>query len=142
MNYENGATYTLWNGLTNNEYGKYSLFIASYSTWGSNVFIGMNASASNIVLNSNTTSTTIKPTSAATIKTNITIYNGNALTNVLFKPVIYKGAYDSTKDFEPYVGGTASPNPSYPQNVNVVTGNQNILIKNNNINNRKFILGE
>lgn len=133
MNYESGTTYTLWNGLTDNEYNKYSLFIGSYSTWGSNVFIGMNASASSIVLNSNATSTTIKPTSTATIKTNITIYNGNTLTNVLFKPIIYKGAYDSTKDFEPYTGGTASPNPDYPQDVNNVSGDNVIEISNKNL---------
>lgn len=31
--------------------------------------------------------------------------------------------------FEPYVGGTASPNPDYPQNVNVVTGEQSVEIR-------------
>ena len=30
--------------------------------------------------------------------------------------------------YEPYVGGTASPNPSYPQNVNVVSGDNEINI--------------
>ena len=35
---------------------------------------------------------------------------------------------NSMTDFEPYVGGTASPNPDYPQNVNVVTGEQTITI--------------
>lgn len=30
--------------------------------------------------------------------------------------------------YEPYVGGTASPNPSYPQTVNVVTGTQTITV--------------
>ena len=32
-------------------------------------------------------------------------------------------------DYEPYVGGTASPNPDYPQNVNVVTGLQSIEVR-------------
>ena len=31
-------------------------------------------------------------------------------------------------DFEPYVGGTASPNPDYPQAVNTVTGTQTVSI--------------
>lgn len=31
-------------------------------------------------------------------------------------------------DYEPYVGGTASPNPDYPQAVEVVTGEQTITI--------------
>lgn len=30
--------------------------------------------------------------------------------------------------YEPYVGGTASPNPSFPQTVNVVTGTQTITV--------------
>ena len=30
--------------------------------------------------------------------------------------------------YEPYVGGTASPNPGYPQNVNVVTGTQTVTL--------------
>lgn len=32
--------------------------------------------------------------------------------------------------FEPYVGGTASPNPDYPQDINVVTGTQTVTITN------------
>lgn len=30
--------------------------------------------------------------------------------------------------YEPYVGGTASPNPDYPQNIDVVTGEQTVTI--------------
>ena len=33
-------------------------------------------------------------------------------------------------DFEPYVGGTASPNPDYPQDIKVVTGDNTITISN------------
>ena len=35
--------------------------------------------------------------------------------------------------YEPYVGGIASPNPDYPQNVNVVTGTQTIGITGKNL---------
>lgn len=35
--------------------------------------------------------------------------------------------------YEPYVGGTASPNPDYPQNVNVVTGTQTIKATGKNL---------
>lgn len=34
----------------------------------------------------------------------------------------------TSTSYEPYVGGTASPNPSYPQTVNVVTGTQTITV--------------
>lgn len=37
---------------------------------------------------------------------------------------------ENTFTYEPYVGGTPSPNPDYPQNVNVVTGNNTITISN------------
>lgn len=36
-------------------------------------------------------------------------------------------------DYEPYTGGTASPNPSYPQDVNVVTGDNIINICGKNL---------
>lgn len=35
---------------------------------------------------------------------------------------------DQATSYEAYVGGTASPNPSYPQTVNVVTGEQTVTI--------------
>ena len=40
---------------------------------------------------------------------------------------------NSMTSFEPYVGGTASPNPDYPQNVNVVTGEQSIEVHAKNL---------
>lgn len=42
-------------------------------------------------------------------------------------------AGSSGSSYEPYVGGTASPNPDYPQNINVVTGGQDILVHNKNL---------
>lgn len=36
-------------------------------------------------------------------------------------------------DYEPYVGGTASPNPNYPQDIKVVTGEQIVDIKGKNL---------
>lgn len=35
--------------------------------------------------------------------------------------------------YEPYVGGTASPNPDYPQDINVVTGEQTVKICGKNL---------
>ena len=36
-------------------------------------------------------------------------------------------------DYEPYTGGIASPNPTYPQDIEVVTGGQNIKVYNENL---------
>ena len=35
---------------------------------------------------------------------------------------------DSPTSYEPYVGGIPAPNPDYPQDINVVTGNQTVLV--------------
>ena len=34
--------------------------------------------------------------------------------------------------FEPYVGGTASPNPSYPQDIHSISGNNSVKVKDGN----------
>lgn len=42
--------------------------------------------------------------------------------------------------FEPYVGGIPSPNPSYPQTVNVVTGEQTITISDGNSQSQTYTI--
>ena len=39
----------------------------------------------------------------------------------------------TTGDYEPYVGGTPSPNPDYPQDVRVVTGNNSVNVIGKNL---------
>ena len=36
-------------------------------------------------------------------------------------------------DYEPFVGGTASPNPSYPQTIHTVSGSNNVKVENKNL---------
>lgn len=36
-------------------------------------------------------------------------------------------------DYEPYVGGTASPNPDYPQEIHCVKGNNKVVVSNQNL---------
>ena len=43
--------------------------------------------------------------------------------------MIYNGTEENA--FEPYTGGIASPNPDYPQNIKVVTGENIITITDN-----------
>lgn len=54
-------------------------------------------------------------------------WNANNNFTGTMKPMILNGVSTQTA-FEPYVGGTASPNPSYPQTVNTVTGRQVVTI--------------
>ena len=51
--------------------------------------------------------------------------------NYLFRIQIEEGS--TATDYEPYVGGTASPNPSYPQAITNVTGDTEVLIQNKNL---------
>jgi len=48
--------------------------------------------------------------------------------------MVVKGSYDSSTAYESYTGGIASPNPSFPQSVNVVTGDNNVVVRGRNIN--------
>lgn len=61
------------------------------------------------------------PTGARYIR--LSVYN-----SLLDTAQFEKGS--SATSFEPYVGGTASPNPDYPQEVQTVTGEQTITVSN------------
>ena len=63
---------------------------------------------------------------------NSSIDIASALSNVLAGLQIESGS--TATSYEPYVGGTASPNPNYPQTVNVVTGEQTITVSDGNNN--------
>lgn len=58
--------------------------------------------------------------------------NGISKTTATFKPIIVNNVSTATT-WEPYVGGIPSPNPSYPQDVKVVTGNNGVVVSNKNI---------
>ena len=72
--------------------------------------------------------TTFTPTSSGTVNVMFVVYNG-ATTNFNVYPMI-RLASVSDDTYEPYCGGIPSPNPSYPQNINVVTGENTITIDN------------
>ena len=57
----------------------------------------------------------------------INIFGGITVTNKLFKPMI-RLATVTDDTYEKFVGGISSPNPSYPQDIQVVTGEQTITI--------------
>ena len=63
----------------------------------------------------------------STVACRLAVASGTDIDNgITVIPMITSGT--TVSDFEPYVGGTASPNPSYPQTVNVVTGTQTITV--------------
>lgn len=56
---------------------------------------------------------------------------GASCTNAIFCPMIEAGS--TATSFEPYVGGIPSPNPDYPQDVQVVTGEQTVKVHGKNL---------
>ncbi len=64
-------------------------------------------------------------------KFRIYVIAGTTLNNVQLKPMLVSDTTVPTT-YEPYVGGTASPNPSYPQPVNVVSGDNEIVVNGKN----------
>ena len=59
------------------------------------------------------------------------IHSGNTI-NQTFTPQVEFGS--SATDYEPYVGGIPSPNPSYPQTINSVGDDGSLVIKSENKN--------
>ena len=59
----------------------------------------------------------------------ITVQKGAICSNILLEVMLLKGNYtgDTLPLFEPYVGGTQSPNPNYPQKIKNVRGIENLF---------------
>jgi len=70
-------------------------------------------------------------TSSRTID-NVRIYINSGVTfnNARIGISLYKSSTE--KSYEPYVGGQASPNPDYPQQIHVVKGHNEFLVNNKN----------
>lgn len=66
----------------------------------------------------------------------IYISSGVVCSNFVIGLMLLSGTYSSSNlpSFEPYTNG-ASPNPSYPQDINVVTGTQEVVVQNKNLAN-------
>ena len=64
------------------------------------------------------------------IRVPLTQYNNGARAELL-NIQIESGS--TATSYEPYVGGIASPNPNYPQTINVVTGVQNVWVHGKNL---------
>lgn len=68
---------------------------------------------------------------SAMILSMIFIKSGVTLNNAKFYPMLIEG--NEKKAYEPYTGGIASPNPDYPQEINVLTGSQKVTSCNKNL---------
>lgn len=62
------------------------------------------------------------------------VYTATAGSSITFRlSVVAANPNPNTFIYEPYVGGTASPNPDYPQDVKVVTGEQAVTVTGKNM---------
>lgn len=80
----------------------------------------------------NTTKTEYRNISSNLTYNNLQIVyrTGDVYNNLKIKIMVCKG---SDISYEPYVGETASPNPDYPQDIQVVTGNNSIKVEGKNL---------
>lgn len=111
------GTYTLSDGLTN--------------PTGTTYFTYIDTNTSNpnyIYFNTAEMAVTRTIPGGITIKPRIVIRQGQTLNNVVFKLMLEQGA--TATAFEPYVGGIPAPNPDYPQDIQVVSGEQTVTISN------------
>lgn len=76
--------------------------------------------------NNNTSVECVVPQDVTKIRLWLSPTNGTNYTGKTFKAQLESGSQATS--FEPYVGGTASPNPDYPQEVQTVTGRQVVTI--------------
>ena len=82
----------------------------------------------NVYFRANTTYT--PSTTPTNSRLQFYVASGNTVNVQNVKLMLVKGS--SATEYEPYVGGTPSPNPDYPQNINVVSGNQVVNVSGKN----------
>ena len=123
------GTYTLSKSYASSNL---QVFIQDYNdtTWLSNL----------LVLNTSSTSVTqsITPTGNR-IGITIRVTSGSTFNENNIKVQLESGS--NVTNFEPYTGGIPSPNPSYPQDIKVVTGNNSVVISNANLWDEETQLG-
>lgn len=87
---------------------------------------------------SNPSITLTQQTTFTSVYYQITRNNTLSLDNVKFYPIMSSVSGETVDNWEPYVGGTASPNPDYPQDVQTVTGTQTVTISDGNNQSEDF----
>lgn len=84
-----------------------------------------------ILGNVNATATTSFEQETIITRIQIRGYQGSSFDNFVLYPQLELNS--NIGHFEPYVGGIPSPNPDYPQDIKVVTGNNTIKVEGKNI---------
>lgn len=85
--------------------------------------------------NLTTSNITIPNDTSSVTSVSFYIYSNNSSTIVASKVIITKPLLylDNNNTYEPYTGGTASPNPDYPQEIQSATGTQKVVVSGKNL---------
>lgn len=111
--------------------------ISHKETDGACYLYNLNDTSSAItVVNKNILSDTFTLTEETEVYIGFYVYQ-NIFNNVNTELMIEEGS--TATSYEPYVGGTASPNPDYPQEIKNVSGNVNVTVGNKNLIDYKMI---
>ena len=126
LNVEAGNTYTfsLWIKADQARQGSID---SSGSSTGATATITPNAKTLNISTNWGRVSLTFECSVSGTVALRVENWTSSD-TNYTYIAGYQLEVGSTATSFEPYVGGTASPNPDYPQEVQTVTGRQVVTI--------------
>ena len=115
----------LFDGVSVSSSNSYVISFELVNTSGTRVEVGWVGSGKTIATND--TSGKMAQAFTGITTSAFSIYCGANTSITITNIMIYQGT-DTTLPYEPYVGGVPSPNPSYPQAVKVVSGNNTITI--------------
>lgn len=126
LNVEAGNTYTFSLWIKADQARQGSIY-SSGSSSGATATISPNAKTLNISTNWERVSLTFECSASGTVALRVENWTSSD-TNYTYIAGYQLEVGSSMTSFEPYVGGVASPNPDYPQNVDVVTGRQVVTV--------------
>lgn len=142
----NGIATAQTYSMLSTESGPYqiSLNAGTYILSGASANVRLDIISSSGTALASTGSTEFTATFTLTETTNVwlraRIINGTTVNNETIYPMIETGS--TAHDWEPYTNG-ASPNPSYPQPIQVVTGEQEVILKSiNYLDTATFTIGK
>lgn len=132
--YENANDYH----LTSADGGTYTLSAPNFqqsgisANWTISVFTNQRAINNTFKTGTDFSSATTTLRTDEYIKS-VYVWTGGGAENGTVQFDLQLEAGSTATSFEPYVGGTASPNPDYPQDVKVVTGEQTVTVSGKNM---------
>ena len=110
--------------------GTYTFSRQNVSTTARLIFVSydINGTQKNFYTSSGATQNITITTTFDTVAYGVFSDSNSTSTNLSFTDYIMLETGSTAHDWEKYTGGQASPNPSYPQTINSVTGNQDVVV--------------